>query len=145
MPTYEYKCRTGHITTRFSSIADYKSSIPCGYTVGELGCACIAERHITQAPMGFVQADLPAYRCPITDTPITSRKAHEENLAKHGCRVLESGEREEVSRRRAAEDAALEASVEKTAEEFVENLPSAKREQLGREIESGLDVNITRI
>jgi len=138
MPNYTYKCPNGHLTHRFTTIAAYQSSINCT-TCGEL-----AQRHITQAPMGFVQGNYAPYECPVTGKMIDGRKAHEENLARHGCRILESGEREGVLKRKAADEAAFDAAVEKTAEEFVEKLPTAKREQLGRELESGVDVTVTR-
>lgn len=138
MPNYSYKCPNKHITHKFSTIALYQPSVNCPE------CGELAQRHITQAPMGFVQANFAPYDCPITGKIIDGRRAHEENLSRHECRILEPGERENVTRRRQAEDAAFDAAVEKTAEEFVEKLSGEKREQLGRELESGADISVSR-
>lgn len=138
MPTYTYKCtESGKKIERFNSIKEYQPVATCN-------CGSPAERYFDRAPAGFVKADLPVYRCPITDIPITSRREHEENLARHGCRILETGEKEQMLRAKAAEEAAFDAQIEATAEEFVEKLPSAKREQLGRELKSGLDITVAR-
>lgn len=137
MPTYEYRCKDGHKFDRVSTIRDYSPVVRCN-------CGQFADRIFTVAPMGFVQGDV-SYRCPITDKPITSRKEHEENLARHGCRILEPGEREGLTRQRAQEDAIFDAKVEATAEEFVANLPAEKKEQLGKELDAGADVSIDRI
>lgn len=91
-----------------------------------------------------IVADYAGYNCPITGKWVEGRRAHEENLKRHGCRVLEAGETEQVSRNRKAEDEALDRAVEATAEQFVETLSSDKREALGVALESGLDVSIER-
>jgi len=141
MPTYEYKCPNGHKFELVRPVKAYQRQEECPVCDGKV----MAERFWSRAPMGYVQANYPAYKCPVTDKIIDGRAAHEENLKRTGCRILEPGEREESIRRRAAEDAALEASIEATAEQFVENLPSDKREQLGRELESGVDVTVQRL
>lgn len=94
--------------------------------------------------MGFVRGDV-HYRCPITDEPITSLSQHEENLARHGCRLLEPGEQADAVKFRQREEAAFDAKIEATAEEFVGNLPPEKLEKLGIELDSGADVSIERI
>ena len=138
MPMYEYKCpESGKVIERSIRLSDYKSVAVCT-------CGAMAVRFISQAPMAFVRADV-HYRCPITDEPITSRQAHEANLAKHGCRLLEPGETDEVGKFRAAEEAEFDAKVEATAEEFVAGLPTEKREKLGVELDSGADVSFERI
>ena len=137
MPKYDYVCAAGHLTERVTTIAAYQKQITCD-------CGREALRCITEAPVGFVKGNLPAYACPITGNIIDGRKAHEENLARHGCRILETGERENVIKQKAREEAAFDAAVEATAEEFVAKLPTAKLEQLGRELESGADVVVER-
>lgn len=91
-----------------------------------------------------VRGDYEGYACPITGAWIEGRKAHQENLRRHGCRVLEPGEKDEVIRRKAAGEAALDRSIEATVDEFVETLPTAKREKLIAEVEGGLDVQVIR-
>lgn len=129
MPLYEYKCLNGHKFSRVLPLKDYKEVQYCE-------CGIVAEK-VLSLPQVFVRAEV-HYRCPITDIPITSAKAHEENLKKHGCRVYESGETEAFKRRRQKEDEALEERISETAVQIVEQLPSETREQLGRELESGL-------
>jgi hypothetical protein len=47
----------------------------------------VRQEQYNAAPM--VMPDLPAYQCPITGKPITSRSKHRENLARHNCVVAE--------------------------------------------------------
>lgn len=136
MPIYSYKCPTcARKRDVFKRIADLDRVENC------LNCGFAMNRQLA-APM--VRGDYPGYDCPITGKWIEGRRAHEENLKKHGCRVYEPGETEAGKRRRAAEEAALDSAVESTVEEFVETLPTAKKERLAAEIESGLDVQLTR-
>lgn len=106
-----------------------------------LQCGSLMNRQIC-APA--VRGDYAGYSCPITGKWIEGRRAHQENLKQHGCRVLEPGETEGTKRARAAADAALDKSVEQTVDKFVETLPTAKRERLFAEVEGGLDVAIER-
>lgn len=41
MPTYEYRCPSGHLTDKFSKISEATSQIPCGV------CGAVAERQIS--------------------------------------------------------------------------------------------------
>ena len=134
MPLYEYKCTCGKRFTRFLPLAQYRDPQACE-------CGQIAEKQLS-APV--VRGDYEGYQCPISGDWIEGKKAHEANLKKHGCRVLEPGETEACKRRRASEDAALEEKIAESAAEFVETLPTAKREQLGRELESGADITVVR-
>lgn len=136
MPIYSYKCPTcSRKRDVFKRLADLDRVENC------LNCGFAMNRQLS-APM--VKGDYPGYACPITGKWIEGRRAHEENLKKHGCRVLESGETESAKRTWAAEDTALENAVESTVEEFVETLPTEKKERLAAEIQSGLDVEFIR-
>lgn len=136
MPVYEYKCRACEkVTEKITAIKDYTRVVTCE-------CGAAAYRVFLTAPR--VQGDYAAYDCPITGKRIEGRKAHEENLRKHGCRVYEPGETEGFQKSRAAEEAAFEESVGETAAQFVAGLPSEKREQLAKELESGADVSVDR-
>lgn len=97
---------------------------------------------VLTAPM--VQPDYPGYNCPITGTWIEGKRAHLENLKKHGCRVYEAGETADAQARSSASELQLEASMEATVEEFIEKLPARKREQLAIELENGADVGVVR-
>lgn len=136
MPIYTYKCPVcARKRDIFKPIAELDRVENC------LNCGFAMNRQLS-APM--VKGDYPGYACPITGKWIEGRRAHEENLKKHSCRVLEAGETEGAKRAHAAADVALEASVESTVEEFVETLPTEKKERLAAEIQSGLDVQFTR-
>lgn len=91
-----------------------------------------------------VAPDLSGYTCPITDKWIEGRRAHTENLKRHGCRVYEAGETDQVRRSRAKEEQAEERSVEETVERFYDALPTVKREQLAQEVASGVDLVVER-
>jgi putative FmdB family regulatory protein len=135
MPLYSYKCPTCHLEfSRILPLKDYREPQQCV-------CGKVAER-VIEAPA--VRGDYPGYNCPITNKWIEGRRAHEENLKRHGCRVLESGETSAVSGRVQREEAALEASIEKTAEEFITSLPAVKREKLAGEMEGGISATVVR-
>lgn len=136
MPLYDYKCPEGHKFTAFAKVAEYQSLKQCPE------CAQDSERYIAGAPA--VLGDYPGYNCPITGDWVEGRKAHEANLKKHGCRVLESGEHQQNIARGKAEEEALEESIAATAEEFVATLPAQKREQLAAEIDNGADITVER-
>lgn len=135
MPLYSYACQTcSKRFTRLLPLARYDEPQVC-----ECGGACTK---LLSAPA--VRADYAGYACPITGSWIEGRQAHKENLARHGCRVLEAGETEQAVRAREASENRLADSVAETAERLVYEMPSEKRERLGREIESGLDISVER-
>jgi len=85
------------------------------------------------------------YTCPVTDRWIASRRSHEDNLRRQGCRVLETGEKEAAAANRAKIEADFDAKIEATVEREVEALPSAKRETLYNEMtRQGLTAQVTR-
>src|SRR5690606_35343179 len=106
MAIYEYECPRcdyGRVT-RIKPIAEYNTAESCTVCAGPL-------RKVLSAPA--IQMDIQPYDCPITGKLITSRRAHEENLAKHGCRVLEPGEtREAMQAAKAAEDSLADSIAE---------------------------------
>jgi hypothetical protein len=75
-------------------------------------------------PMPMISGDYKAYECPITGRPVEGRREHRENLAKHGVRVFEKGEFEDVKKngpKRVQEkiDAAIDRAAEKAAREIL--------------------------
>jgi|TARA_R110002020_G_scaffold80746_5_gene201184 hypothetical protein len=71
----------------------------------------------------YVAGDYKPYSCPITGRTIDGRREHEENLARHGCRVHEKGEFEDVKkngkkRLDAEMDAAIDRSVDAVARQI---------------------------
>ena len=135
MPLYGYKCTCGESFERYLPLARYDEQQLCT-------CGAVAEKQMFAAK---VIPDYEGYTCPVTGKWVEGRKAHRENLKAHGCRVLETGEKEEAARHREREAAALEASVAETAAKLVEIMPSRKREQLGRELELGAEIVVTRV
>ena len=91
-----------------------------------------------------IVADYPGYSCPVTGKWIEGRRAHEENLKRQGCRVLETGETEQATREGQHAARQLDESVDQTVEQFYEALPTEKREQLATAVLSGLDVSVDR-
>jgi len=136
MPLYTYKCPKCHCKQPvFKKIAELEEAELCDRDGAEM-------QRVIEAPA--VRGDYPGYECPISGAWIEGRRAHEENLKKHGCRVLEPGETRQAEQFRAQQDAAFEAAIEQTAEQLVESLPARKREQLAAEMEQGLDVSFER-
>lgn len=136
MPTYDYKCPTcARKREVFLKLDDLNSSVYCNH------CGQGMNRQLS-AP--FVRGDTVAYDCPITGKRIEGRKAHEENLKQHGCRILEPGETEQFKRRRTEDEQKLEAAVEETADRFISQLPTEKRDRLAGEMEGGFTTEVVR-
>ena len=135
MPLYSYKCKCGEEFTQFLKLAELEKEIHCHI------CHEVATRVIS-APM--VIGDYQPYDCPITGKRIEGRKAHEENLKRHGCRVYEVGETEAFRRKKAEEDSRLERSIAESVEKSIESMPSDKVAKLAKEVESGVNINYSR-
>ena len=136
MPIYAYKCAfCASSRDVFKPIAELDRTEVCQQ------CGAGMERRISAVA---VLGDYAGYTCPITDKWIEGRRAHEENLARHGCRVYEPGEREGFVRRKAVEQEQFLETMGESAAAAVEALPSDKRERLCAEIQNGLDVGVTR-
>ncbi len=138
MPRYDYECEDCQkYSERLLPLAQSDEPQHCNF------CGKLMKKVFLTAPAGYVHAPV-HYRCPKTGIPITSRKAHEENLAKHNCRVLEPGETKDVTRARERADAELDAAVEKTVEEEIGKMSGDKREALATALAGGADVEVTR-
>lgn len=135
MPLYDIVCDSGHRSERFIPLEKFSDPIQCT-------CGLPARRAIS-APMFTV--DNVGYTCPVTGDWIGSKAQHRENLAKHDCRVLESGEHEANSRRRAEDDAKLDKLIEDHVEKQIESFSSEKKEQLHNELVNGkADLDVVR-
>lgn len=136
MPTYVYHCAACHKSqdvVKPLSLLDRKEQCD----------ECLTEM-VRQLAAPMVLGDYAGYSCPITGAWIEGRKAHQENLRKHGCRVYEPGETEAYKQRRAKEDADFDSRIESTVEEFVETLPTPKKEQLAIELANGASTQVVR-
>lgn len=139
MPRYDFECaQCSKVEERLLPSTDFDLPQFCGHCDGPL------QKVFLVPPRGFVSKAYEPYTCPVTGDVISGKKAHEENLLKHGCRVLEPGEKELNDRARAKENEDFERKIEETAEKEVLALSSDKREQLGKELESGVDATVDR-
>ena len=136
MPLYDCKCSNGHIFERQIPLSRFEEEIFCD-------CGATANRCISKPTIfgGRVEYE---YACPITGKHISSKRQHEENLKKHGCRVFETGERDYNSRKQARDNEAFERKIDETVERFIDTLPSEKRERLGQELAAGADISVGR-
>ena len=135
MPLYDIKCENGHVFERHIKLEKFEEPIFCA-------CLAPAQRLISRPMISVESVD---YTCPVTGKWIGSKRAHEDNLARQGCRVLETGEREATIRRREQEEATFDAKIEATVEREVEAMPSDKRETLYNEMtRAGADVSYSR-
>tara|TARA_R110002051_G_scaffold234_6_gene930 strand:- start:508 stop:828 length:321 start_codon:yes stop_codon:yes gene_type:complete len=81
-----------------------------------------SRRHMTKKARArvlgpYVQGDYEAYECPITGDLIDGKREHEQNLEKHGCRVHEKGEFEDVKRYgRQLYEAELDRAIDKAVD-----------------------------
>ncbi len=135
MPLYNYICPVHGEFDQFAKLEDYQKPAAC--SCGEISPRGLSVPHFTVDNVG--------YNCPITNEWIGSKRQHSENLAKHGCRVLETGETEAAAARRAREDARLDKLIEDHVEREFETFPSDKKEQLHNELLNGkLDLSVDR-
>lgn len=135
MPLYDYKCAAcGTAFSRMLPLARFDEAQHCK-------CGAFATKQLS-APA--VRGDYAGYSCPMTGQWIEGRRAHEENLRKHGCRVLEPGESESARRHAVAEDVALDRAVEETTDSFIAGLSGDQRAQLASEVSAGASVAVER-
>lgn len=135
MPLYNYICPDHGEFDRFAKLEDYKDPAQCD-------CGRWCERGLS---VPYFTVDNVGYNCPITGEWIGSKREHQENLAKQGCRVLETGETESAASFRAKEDAKLDKLIEDSVEREFESFSSDKKEQLHNELVNGkLDLSVER-
>ena len=104
MPVYDYECIScGNVEEKVHSIAVLGIQQYCSVCNGRMN-------KLLSAPM--VHVSKVEYRCPITNEPITTKQQHDNNLARHGCRVLEAGEVEQAKRKRLESDRELDKKIE---------------------------------
>lgn len=75
-------------------------------------------------PAPMVVSDYSTYECPVTGKPIEGRAAHNENLKRHDCRLLEKGEFEDTvknGQKRISDkiDAAIDQAADEAAMEIL--------------------------
>lgn len=100
--------------------------------------------HCAERVAPDVIGDLPDYRSPINGALVSGRAQRRNDLRRNACRPYEAGEREAMERSRAAADAALEKSVDRTVEKFWYDQNSRGRELLEQAMRAGAGVEYTR-
>lgn len=136
MPVYDYKCSVcNHRQEIVKKIADLDRTEHCPK------CLFAMNRQVV-APM--IRPDYESYNCPITGKLISGRAEHEENLRKHGCRVMEDGEREQAAAAAAAREEAFLEAVGETAARTVAQMPYDKQERLANELDAGASLSVER-
>lgn len=134
MPTYSAQCtECNHRFDIFRRIAERDNPANCEK------CKAPAQRIVDKAR---IAPDYEPYQCPITGEEIRGRRAHEENLKKHGCRVYEPGELEDHKRERARQEEQLLDDVADAAAEVALAMPQEKFEILSGELIHGAEVDM---
>jgi hypothetical protein len=128
MPTYTYKCLL---------CGSQQDVVKPLRQLNWLEICFCGEGMARQVVAPRILRDYAGYDCPITGKWIEGRRAHD-------CRVFEPGERQEAERRRRHDDARLDTAIEATTEQFIHELPAAKREQLASELAAGASTTVTR-
>ena len=127
MPTYSYRCSCGTSFDRILPLARFSEPQTCT-------CGAVASRVIV-APA--IRGDYAGYTCPISGKWIEGRRAHQENLARNGCRILEPGE--------SRAEASLDAALDSTVEELISNLSTRDKERLTAEMDAGVSAEVVRV
>lgn len=134
MPLYDFRCAFGHEFEKFVKLEDFEAPVKC---------ACHEPAIRVIRPVRFSVENV-GYDCPITGEWIGSKSQHENNLAKHGCRVLETGETEQSKAAASRAEAEFEKRLDETVEKEFESMPSAKKEALSNELTAGVDLGYAR-
>ena len=136
MPVYSYECECcGSREEIFLRLSEYQSEQICS------NCNHTLTKILVPT---MISVDYQGYSCPVTGNWIEGKKAHEENLKKHGCRIFESGETRGMRERREAEEATFDKKIEESVERYVGNLSTSQTERLAKEVASGVNIEITR-
>ena len=71
----------------------------------------------------YVVGDYAAYECPITGDIIDGKREHAKNLLKHGCRIHEKGEFEDVKKYgRQRHEEAIDRAVDRAAQDMAHEI-----------------------
>lgn len=136
MPLYTFACKAcGYRDRMFRKIAERNDETLCGVCNAEM-------QRVLEAPR--VATDYAGYDCPVTGKWVEGRRAHEENLKRTGCRLLEPGESRQAAQQAQAEDDGFADSIAESAARTVASWDSAKQERLANELAAGVDVTLTR-
>lgn len=74
------------------------------------------------------------YDCPVTGKPIRSKAAHEDNLRRTGCHILEAGCDKDAARTRQEINDKADNAIAEAAAQLYHSLPQEKKDALASEI-----------
>lgn len=135
MPVYSYRCKScGNKEEKYLKIAQSQDIQICSV------CSHDLEKLIDAARLNV---DYPGYTCPISGKWIEGKKAHKENLAKYGKRVLEKGEMEDAKRFRLAQDREFERKIDEDVDRQLAKLSTQEMENLAKDVLNS-DISINR-
>jgi len=137
MPTYVFKCKSGHQFDIFLPLKDYNTTQKCD-------CGEEANRITVPTMLSPDIAPWDAYVSPATGKYITSYKDRRKDMKEAGCVDYEPGFREYVKKQQLETERKIEKKIDQTVDSLYENLPSKKKEMLERELTSGTDLQYTR-
>jgi hypothetical protein len=138
MPLYEYLCWQGHLTVRFTSVANHSPIESCE-TCGDMA------NQIIGAPSAVKVAEDVHYESPIDGTPITSWAARANDLSRHNCVPYDPGMRDDHERRLEEADRRLEQAVDEHVERAITKMSTKQRGQLYSELtEQGKGIEYAR-
>lgn len=83
------------------------------------------------------------YDCPITGAPIRSKHAHEENLKRHGCHILEPGCDRDAARTREEINSRADEAIAEAAAQLYASLPQDKKDALATEVATS-EISLSR-
>lgn len=133
---YLYKCPVcGGKREVMLKIAELDSPVPCLHDDFPMN------RQVT-AP--YVQGDLQGYDCPVSGKWIEGRKAHEDNLKRTGCRLLEPGESNNFRQSQRQDEEKMLDKIGETAERLVHQMDSSSRDKLVGELQGGMGLGVER-
>ena len=138
MPIYEFTCESGHKFDRFLKLAAYDAPQVCD-------CGAPASRKVSTPMFSIDATNFEAYESPTTGRWITSKTQRREDMKASGCVDYEPSMKQEMERKKVAEDAALDRKIDSHVEETIYNMPVRKREKLAAELDSGVDVEILSV
>ena len=138
MPTYSYRCPSGHDFTRYDSVANHLSLRLCPT------CFAASTQIITAPLMVKVAQDV-CYDSPIDGRAITSWDARQEDLKRSNCVPYDPEQKTDAANRRKQEEAALDTLIETHAEQVTEKMTTAQRGKIYSELtEQGKTAEIVR-
>ena len=140
MPVYEYNCPRCGVFERVCKVENHKNKVVCN-------CGTLSNQIITKVTT-FVPAsmrwDFDPYESPSTGNIISTQKQRNADLANSGCIEWEPGMKQDKERMIATKEKDLDSKVDRSVDKALNNMSADTIESLGRGIESGLDLNITK-